>query len=159
MAMQESTQNRTGTGAQTGGQVDEALIRRMFGSFNEHDINKMMPFQAPDCSIVNVPLNRTYQGHSGFREFMDGWLTAFPDYKLDVTNIVCANDKCVVEFTARATHTGNLALPSGNVQPSNKRVELKFIDAYEFRGGLVTKSRTYYDPMSMMTQLGIMPKM
>jgi steroid delta-isomerase-like uncharacterized protein len=158
MATQE-TQNRAGAGGQAGGAIDEAFVRRMFATFNEHDISKMLPLVAPDCSFTNVPLNRTFQGHSGFREFIEGWLTAFPDYKLEITNMVCSNDRCIVEFTGRATHTGNLALPNGNVQPTNKRVELKFINAYDFRGGLITKQRMYYDGVSMLTQLGIMPKM
>ena len=92
-------QNRGTTPGMPNGatQVDESLIRRIFSALNEHDVNKSLAFVSPDCTIINVPINRTYQGHSGFREFLQGWITAFPDYKLELTNYVCSGDKCMVD--------------------------------------------------------------
>jgi steroid delta-isomerase-like uncharacterized protein len=160
MATQDTNQNQNrGMGQGAGAQHnDEAVIRKFFSVLNEHDVNKMLALVSPDCTIMSIPLNKTYQGHSGFREYMQNWITAFPDYKLDITNIISSNERASVEFVARATHKGNFQLPSGNVQPSNKRVELKFADVHELRGGLISKLRSYYDSTTMMTQLGIMPK-
>jgi len=148
-----------GNGMQGGTAQDvENIVRRLFVANNEHDARKMLPFLATTIQGHDVPANKTFQGHGGFTEWMNNWITAFPDYKLEINNILATPEKCVVEFTARATHTGNLLSPVGNVPPTNRRIEMKFVESYELANGLITRSRTYYDAASMLNQLGLMQK-
>jgi steroid delta-isomerase-like uncharacterized protein len=135
-------------------QANEALIRKMINALNERNVSKVLPFYADNAVTVNVPVNRTHQGHAGFSEFLNNWATAFPDYKLELTNILCTADKAAVEFTARATHTGTLASPMGNLPATNRRVEIKFNEFYELTNGKITKNRSYWDTSSLMSQLG-----
>ncbi len=158
-----STHNRgqtPGNGAGTQGtpQENEALVRKMISTLNEHDANKMLPFMSDNVMISNVAFNKTYQGRDGFREYLTSWITAFPDYQLEVTNVVATNNKAMCEFTARATHSGPLNTPNGSIPATNRRVELRFVEAYELNNGKIAKGRTYFDPANLMSQIGLAQK-
>jgi predicted ester cyclase len=47
----------------------------------------------------------------------------------------------------------------GQIDPTNRRVELKMVEIMEFNNGKMTGGRAYFDTGSMMTQLGLMPSM
>jgi steroid delta-isomerase-like uncharacterized protein len=132
---------------------NERMIRRMYGVLNEHSASKMQPFMADNHVLVDVPTNRIYKDQKGFAEYLNTWINAFPDYKLEVTNLLATEDKCAVEFTARATHTGPLVTPMGTFPPTNKRIELKFSESYEIVNGKVTRTRSYWDTGSLMSQI------
>ena len=139
-------------------QENEGLIRKMINVLNEHNVGKVLPFLADDVVVMNVPVNKTHHGHAGFGEFLNNWKNAFPDYKIELTNLICTADKCAVEFTARATHTGALTGPMGTIPATNKRVELKFAESYDMVNGKIAKNRSYWDSGSLMSQLGLLPK-
>ena len=139
-------------------QENEGLIRKMFNALNEHNVSRVLPFLADDVVVLDMPTNKTYQGHAGFNQFLTNWITGYPDYKLELTNVICTADKCAVEFTARATHTGTLMGPMGSIPATNKRVEMKFSETYEVMNGKIRKNHSYWDMAGMMSQLGLMPK-
>ncbi len=70
--------------------------------------------------------------------------------------MVAAGDTVVVEFTGRGTHTGPLVTSMGEIPATGRSLTLKLCDVLEFRDGMVTMQRTYFDTGSMMVQLGLM---
>ena len=82
--MQKQGQNRgNGPLVHPGdGQGNEALMRKMFNVLNERSAGKMLPFLADNVTIINTAVNKTYQGHAGFSEYLNNYITAFPDYRL-----------------------------------------------------------------------------
>ena len=63
-----------------------------------------------------------------------------------------------MEFTARATHTGTLTIPSGSIPATGRRVDLKFSESYDLVNGKIAKLRSYWDTGSLMAQLGLTTK-
>ena len=133
------------------------LARTFYEAFNSRDFDRALVNVAPDCELLNVPTGETSHGPEAFRQFDARWATAFPDGKIEVTNLIPAGDWVCVEFTGRGTNDGPLAGPAGQIPPTGRRVELRFCDLLHFQNGKLISLHTYYDMATMLQQLGLMP--
>ena len=133
-----------------------ALIHAIYAAFNTRDFDAALRHLAPDAEITNVPAGTTGIGRDAFRQFMQGWATAFPDAVAEVRNVVAAGDQVVAEFSGRGTHTGPFQTPMGTVPPTGRRVDVPFCDVWTLRDGQFTAARSYFDVATFMGQLGLM---
>lgn len=82
------------------------------------------------------------------------YLTAFPDVSLEITEQWApSDDVSIIEFVARGSHTG----PLGDIPPTGKPVEVHVCNVIEARDGKVVREREYFDSLSMLQQLGVIP--
>lgn len=145
-----------GTDAARGKQQgNEALVRAIYQAFNDRAFDRVDDLVTDDLELVNVPFGQTFRGREGQREFMQNWATGFPDGRAEVTRVIDGGDVVAVEFTGRGTQSGPLRAPGSQIAPTNKRVEIKFCDVHEIKGGKIARSRSYFDAASMLRQLGL----
>ena len=136
---------------------DQQLVRTFHDIFNTRAWSRLDEIIAPEQRFLDVPLGRTAMGPGGIREFFQVWANACPDGRAEI-NELHAGDKHVVDlFTFRGTHTGPLAMPSGIVPATGKKIELLGCFLFEHRGGKIVASRNYYDVATIMGQLGLLP--
>jgi steroid delta-isomerase-like uncharacterized protein len=102
-----------------------------------------------------------HQGAPGFPPTKEGTLdffrmvlTAFPDWRMDVEDLIAGDDKTVARVRATATHRGEFM----GVPPTGKRVEMQLIDIMRFDDtGLVCEHWGVADMLGLMQQLGAVP--
>ncbi len=82
---------------------------------------------------------------------------AFPDSRAEPTNAFATEDQVVLEFTVRWTNTGPLHLPSGAIPATGRSIELRFCQVIQLRKGKIVSFHTYYDMMTLLEQLGLVP--
>ena len=139
------------------------LARSIYNNFNNHNtdaewLDRLLSVIGDGCMIVDMPSGTTLRGRDGARERALQWHKAFPDGKIEITNLFCTEDQAVVEYTGRGTQTGPLSYPrQGEVPPTGKKVELRFCDVLRVENGKVSRQASYYDALSMMYQLGFSP--
>jgi steroid delta-isomerase-like uncharacterized protein len=92
---------------------------------------------------------------AGTLEFFRALLTAFPDMRMDIEDLLASGDRAVARVMARATHQGEFM----GVPPTGKRVEVELIDIMRFDdAGLVCEHWGVTDMLSLMQQLGVVPE-
>jgi predicted ester cyclase len=128
-----------------------AVVRQMYEAFNAHDLERVAACAQSDARALNVP----FGARLSFREDAQGWLTAFPDGRCEITNLIAQGECVIAEFTGRGTHTGPLKGPSGEIAATGRRVELQCVDVFRCRGGKITESKLYFDSGTLLTQLGL----
>jgi predicted ester cyclase len=90
----------------------------------------------------------------GTLEYFRMLLTAFPDMRMEVEDLIAENDKAVARVKASATHQGEFM----GVAPTGKRVAVQLIDIMRFDdAGLVCEHWGVVDMLSLMQQLGVVP--
>jgi len=90
----------------------------------------------------------------GTLEFFRNLLTAFPDMRMDVEDLIASENKTVARVKATATHQGEFM----GVPPTGARVEVQLIDVMRFNdAGLVCEHWGVTDMLSLMQQLGVVP--
>ena len=82
---------------------------------------------------------------------------AFPDIDYTIEELLADGDSVAARWTIRATHQGELAGPTMTIPPTGKRLELEGMNIFRFSEGKIVESGGFWDGLSMMQQLGLMP--
>jgi ketosteroid isomerase-like protein len=67
------------------------VVRRMIELANARDVAGVIALMAPDVECfpaTNQPESEGFRGHEAFAEYMEGWLQAFDQYTIEVTEYV-----------------------------------------------------------------------
>ena len=90
----------------------------------------------------------------GMLDFFRALLTSFPDFRMNVEDLISDGDKTVARVRATGTHQGEFM----GVPPTGTGVDLELIDIMRFDGaGLVCEHWGVADMLSLMQQLGVVP--
>ncbi len=95
-----------------------------------------------------------FRGHEGFKQLVTMFATAFPDFRMTVDDIVAEGDKVVCLFTFQGTHRGEFL----GIPPTGKQVINRVVAIARFAGGKQVEVLTISNELSMMQQLGVIPK-
>lgn len=145
-------------------QDNVTLARTVLELYNSHQsdpawLEKIDQYIADDCEIVDVPTGRTLHGPDGYNQIAYFFAEGFPDSSVELTNVFATEDQTVIEFTGRGTNTGTLHMPTGDVPPTGRFSELRFCSVNRARNGKIVGIHQYYDVMTMLLQLGLVPAM
>ena len=67
------------------------LVWTLYQLFNDRDLERAIGFAATDLIWLSIPFGRSYHGPEGYREYLEGWLVAFPDARVEVRNLRVPN--------------------------------------------------------------------
>ena len=82
---------------------------------------------------------------------MQGWVSAFSNAQVTGAQYIDGGDTVVAEFTGRGINDG----PLGPMPKSGRQLNMAFCEIMRFNPqGQIISGATYYDVMTMMTQLG-----
>ncbi len=88
-------------------------------------------------------------GPDGFRQLITAYRTAFPDLRLRIEDLIAAEDKVVVRWTASGTQRGALL----SVQPTGRQVTFGGISIYRLAGGKIVEDWISRDTHGLREQL------
>ena len=145
-----------------GAQENLALARSLFDLSNNHQsdpawLEKGMAAFAADAEVIDVPSGTTLHGPDGYKRFVLFFAENFPDSRVELTNAFATEDQITLECTWRWNDTGPLYLPSGTLPNTKRSGELRACFVFQIRNGKVTSLHQYYDMMTQMEQLGLVP--
>ena len=133
--------------------ADAAAIHLAYlEAVNDHDLTKVRELFHPDYTYLGAD-GVEQQGREAGVAQVAGFLTAFPDLRLDLDHRHACGEVSVLEATARGTHRADL----GPIPATGKTIQLGLCDVVEVRDGKVYREREYFDQMTMMQQLGVAP--
>jgi ketosteroid isomerase-like protein len=81
-----------------------------------------------------------------------------PDAHAVITRMYESGNTIIVEGRLVRTHTGPMAGPDGDVLPTGRTIDVPFADFSRIQEDQIATYRTYYDQVSLLTQLGLMPE-
>ena len=87
------------------------------------DLPGLISTLTPDCVYELVQSGHRWEGHEGAARFYTGLLTAFPDIRFDLTDIVIGPQGVCEEADVSATHSA----PWLGVPPTGERLEWKVV--------------------------------
>ena len=132
---------------------NKAVIRRFYEEvWNEKNLDAIDELIAADHVDHTLPPGLP-PGREGVKAFVSMYLSAFPDTKMTIEDIVAEGDKVVTRWTATATHTGELM----GIPATGKQVTVTGLDINRYSGGKSVEHWGKFDQMGMMQQLGVIP--
>ena len=134
------------------------IAHELYAAWNDRDFDRSAALMADDGEILIVGTGERYSGPEGSISFAHMWADAFPDGRVEIRDTIAQDDRVVVIFRGRGTHTGTLKSSAGEIPATGKEVTVDLCDVYSIRGGKVKSLHTYFDSGSLLAQLGLMPE-
>ncbi len=131
--------------------------RGIVEAFNAGDWEAYEAALAPDCVYDEVGTSRSFQGADEIIACLKSWKEAMPDVTGTVNSALATGNSVVLEITWEGTHTGPLEGPSGTVEATGKHQTTRAGWVLEFDDGKNTVSRHYFDMLSFLQQLDVLP--
>jgi steroid delta-isomerase-like uncharacterized protein len=136
---------------------NKKLLDRYVELYNAGELDACMDLYAEDA--VQRMHDGTFEGLDAIRDRLARDLSAFADATYVVESFVDEDDKFADEWTFTGTNTGPFRLPDGTEVPATgKRVEIKGMELVEVRDGKIVLDNLYYDFMSALVQLDLVPE-
>jgi steroid delta-isomerase-like uncharacterized protein len=108
----------------------------------------------PDLTFQTTIRPEPFRGPAGFLEFYRGISGGFPDYDINIDEVVAEGNKVVLRFTFRGTNTGDyFGIPS-----TGKSVTMRFVEIFTVRDGQIAEIWHVANVLDVMQQLGFLPK-
>jgi steroid delta-isomerase-like uncharacterized protein len=134
------------------------LAKEGLEAFNKGDWDHTRGITSSNVVYVEVATGRQTSDIEKFIELAKGWRHAFPDANGTVTNALESGSTAVLEITWTGTHSGDLLTPTGDkIPPTGKKINVTAVQVVEASGGKMTAVRHYFDLMTMLAQLGVLP--
>ncbi len=96
-----------------------------------------------------------FRGVAAVRGFFAELLAAFPDFDVDVDDVVADDRRAVVRWHCTGTFTGR---SFQGVHPTGRPVALRGCDVIEVEGGKIRHNTIYYDGLVFARQIGLLPR-
>lgn len=138
---------------------NEALIRENVEKVNRGDAQGAASDWAENAQTLGRAMGRV-----GVQSVLEDTLSTFPDYHMEIVDLVAADDVVVLRCTVTGTHRGigRLRVNGGmlvGVEPTGKRHETAHIHWYTLRDGKIFQQYATRDEQSMLRQLGLIPSL
>lgn len=130
-----------------------ATARRMYDLINAGDIDAFGDLLADDF-VEHEELPGLSPSKDGVKTFFRMQLSAFPDLRMDVQDIVADGAKVV----ARVRYTGTQRGEFQGMPATGKSVDVQLVDIFAFDGdGRVREHWGVADQLTLLQQLGVVP--
>jgi predicted ester cyclase len=136
--------------------TNRQVVERWFEIVDGKQFDKFGEIETADLEMT-VPMGPV-KGTEGHVQLSRGFAAAFPNYKHTLTSCVESGEAIACEGTFAGDHTGPMAMPNGQSLPATgKHVEFGWAGMARVKNGKVASVHVYFDNLSFMTQLGVIP--
>jgi steroid delta-isomerase-like uncharacterized protein len=132
--------------------ANKAVVQRLFDGLARADFDTMMACVSEEI-VVHSPVPGEWSGADGFRQFLQVFLTGFPEQHTTVEDLLAEGDLVVARHTHHATHGGEFA----GIPPTGRRVSVPGIEMFRIRDGRIAEFWHMDDLLLLMRELGAVP--
>jgi steroid delta-isomerase-like uncharacterized protein len=130
------------------------VARGYFEAVGRRDLDAMTAFYEPGGTgeiygLVSLVVPDSY------RAWFGGLFRAFPDFKLEIVEIVTSGEKAAVRWRATGNFDGSGSFEG--LEPSGAHVVVQGCDVVTVRDGRIHRNDAYMNGTEMMRQLGALP--
>jgi steroid delta-isomerase-like uncharacterized protein len=132
------------------------IYRAGHEAFNRRDFEAMTEQYADSITWTDHAQGRTFRTAQEFRDdFLPGWVEAASDIRITSPRYIDAGQTVVCSFTVTGIHDG----PLGPFPATGKEFALPLCELWHFDPSRrVVGGDLYYDQVSLLAQLGLMPQ-
>ncbi|MFI7482495.1 ester cyclase [Kocuria sp. M1R5S2] len=138
------------------GELSRRMLEEQFAAINAHDVAGFTAFYAEDAVVIDPQYPEPLRGRDAIEQDVATFIKAFPDLNGRITSTLIDGPVSAVEATMTGTHTGPLALPTGEVPATGRQLEFPMaVFSRVDEQGLIVEERRYYDLATQQEQLGL----
>ncbi len=134
----------------------QAVLDEHLRAESEHDLAALIDGFTDDCFNDVACLGERHDGPERVAERYEKMWQSFPDFRVRIKRVMAANDDCVVtENEWTGTHLG----PFQGIPATSRRVTMRALVAWHFRGDVPWGETVFFDVGSIARQIGAESKL
>jgi len=130
-------------------------FRDYIEAWNSHDLERIVSYVTDDIVFEDVAMARVMRGREELKGFGKDSFVAFPDFKIELKVIFTSGNWAGAEWFMSGTFLGD----SPGLSPTGKSFSVRGASICELRGGKLKRESLYYDGLTFLQALGVMPGM
>jgi len=131
----------------------EKMYRDCCQAWNTHEVEKILPYHTDDTVYEDTVAARVMHGKAELRTFITETFTAFPDFKIDIKAFFVSGEWAGAEWVMSGTFKGE----GFGLKPTGKSFSVRGATIIELRGDKMKRNTDYYDGVTFLRQIGLMP--
>jgi len=116
--------------------------------WNEADPNAFEALTSPDFAYHLA--GQPPRDGAATLEFLRDLRIAFPDWHVEIRNVVASEGSVAIRWSGSATHEG----PFHGIEPTGRRIEVSGISLYTIENGRIAAEWEQMDSLGLLHQLG-----
>ncbi len=129
--------------------MNESLVKKYIEKcWNGADLHAFEEYAAPDFTYYLG--SQTGKNIALMKEFLLAVHTAFPDWKVDIRDLVVASNSVAVRWDGLVTHKGVFL----GIPPTGKQIKVYGMSFYRIMDGKIIEEWEQMDSLGMLMQLG-----
>jgi len=125
-------------------------------AWNRHDVGAVVAQYGSGGTLDNPSAGKVAGEALG--QWVGALFTAIPDFHVDTVSTNVAGDTLTEEWVIKGTWTQPFpGGPLAGAKPTGKSFVVPGAGFYRYSGGKIVDGRHYFDQMSFLTQLGVIP--
>jgi len=129
------------------------VVQGTVTAFNQKDVEKLLSHYTDEATFADMAESATATGKAAIRDYLQGWLSSFPDARIEVVHRIGHGSHVVDQWKATGTHQGQFR----GITPTARVVSVPLVCIFKLRRGMITNATLYYDAASILRQLGHLP--
>ena len=126
-------------------EVTSSTKKNLETYFATHDVQ----YITKDAVFTNMSSGEEAKGREEVKQLLESIYHVIFDAKAEIVNTIITENSAVLEFNFKGKHIGAM----GQIQPTNKEVNVPTCIVYDVENGLVKRARIYMQNDVMMKQL------
>ena len=91
---------------------------------------------------------------AGMRQFIEAIHIAFPDWRVQIVELIIEGNTAVIRWQGQVTHLGLFQ----GIPPTGKQITVSGINIYHVIDGKIAAEWEQTDSLGMLAQLGVLPR-
>jgi steroid delta-isomerase-like uncharacterized protein len=130
----------------------ETVVRRYIGAINAADVTALDALWARDLVWHGGRFGDVH-GLAAFKQAIAGFLTAFPDLRIEIEDIVADHERVALRLRATAIHGGEFM----GLEATGRRATWTAHPVYRVASGRIAEGWFCEDLLGLLQQLGGLP--
>ena len=135
---------------------NKEIVRRIEDAWDRNDLAALDQYFAPDFNNAQSGTPGLPPGLAGSKLAHQGVMSAFPDRKATIVDLVGDGDKVAVRVRVTGTNTGGAPF-LGQPEANGAKIDFEIWSLYQLRDGRVVAHWGINDGVTAMIQVGAMP--
>jgi steroid delta-isomerase-like uncharacterized protein len=138
---------------------NKLIARRYFIEImNMANMGTLYELLSPNFVFTLATHPEPYHGPDGFKELVNMLHDAFPDFYINIQDMVAMGDTVVTRWRGGGTHKGGpLRTVQGDLPASGRSFEIDGMTWHRIENGKIVESLANEDTVGLLMQLGVIP--
>ena len=133
---------------------NKQVVRRWFEEvWNQQKTESIARMMTPDAVVHGLGAG-SMTGPAAFAAFQQAYVSAMPDFRIVVEDLIEEDDRVVARWRATGTLTG----PGLGLTPTGKQINLLGVTIARIHDGQIAEGWNAFDTLAMHQQLGTLPE-